>query len=385
MSEIVVTYRFPAGTNVGKQAQVIAVGQTAGTWTARHAHLESSFRSHLGEVVAVTDREAKVRFPRANVEGDIGTLLTMIFGKYSMAGPAKVVGLELPDDYGLRPKLGVAGVRKRLGVHRRPLIMAIFKPALGLSAGDHAAILDEVGRAGLDIIKDDEILPDVAGAPVLERARLGVEVIRRIHAETGRTVLYAVNLTGRADQILDRARALVDLGVNAFLLNGLTHGLSVVEALAADPSLDVPLFLHPAFAGALCGAPDHGLSYPVVLGTLAGISGVDAVLHPTHWGNLPFSAEDEAGIRAALKPRGVWPVPSAGVHPGVVPRAIADYGEDVIINAGTAIMDHPGGPGDGVRAFFEALERHQTGGAFDVEAVPEGPLKAALRQFGAKG
>ncbi|NES41447.1 RuBisCO large subunit C-terminal-like domain-containing protein [Moorena sp. SIO2C4] len=357
---IEVDYRFPRGVDVEKQAKVIAVGQTAGTWNARFAHLENVFRSHLGTVVqGVINPDgsglATIRFPEANVENDIPTLLTMIFGKYSMAAPAKVMAVRLPEHYGRHPKFGISGIRETLGVVDRPLIMAIFKPALGLSAEDHGAILQEVAGAGLDIIKDDEILGDLEIAPTLKRLEVCRKVLDEIKQQTGRTVLYAINVTGSADKLLDKAHTLVKEGANALLLNVLTYGFSVLEALAADPEINVPIFAHPALAGALCGAPNHGMAYSVVLGTLMAHCGADAVLYPAHYGSLPFDPEEEKRIRDSLRSRNVFPVPSAGIHAGIVPKVVGDYGQEVILNAGTGIMDHPNGPAAGVKAFFEAL------------------------------
>lgn len=384
---IEVDYRFPPGVDAERQAKMIAVGQTAGTWDARFAEYETTLKSHLAEVVAVrTEPEgysiATIHFPQKNVENDIASLLTMIFGKYSMAGAAKVVAVRLPENYGLRPQFGISGIRKLLGVHNRPLVMAIFKPALGLSAQAHAAILEQVAFAGLDIIKDDEILGNLDVAPTLERLRACRQVIDAVQQQTGRTVLYAVNVTGKADKLLEQARLLVREGANALLLNVLSYGFSVLEALAADAEVNVPIFVHPALSGALCAAPDYGIAYSVVLGTLMAHAGADAVLYPAHYGSLPFDPAEEARIRDSLRSRGVFPVPSAGIHPGVVPKALADYGQDVILNAGTGIMDHPDGPDKGVQAFFEALERVAQGKRFDLEAVPDGPLSRALKKWG---
>jgi 2,3-diketo-5-methylthiopentyl-1-phosphate enolase len=382
---IEVDYRFPPGVDAAKQAKIIAVGQTAGTWDARFSHRAESLRSHLAEVVTTGTEPtgcslATVRFPETNVENDIPTLLTMIFGKYSMAGAAKVVAVRLPETYGQPPKFGISGIRQRLGVPDRPPIMAIFKPALGLSADDHAAILKEVAFAGLDIIKDDEIIVNRALAPTLERLHACLSVLDAVKQETGRTVLYAVNVTGRAP--LEMARRLVREGANALLLNVLSYGFSVLEQLAADPEINVPVFAHPALAGALCGAPEHGMAYSVVLGTLMAHAGADAVLYPAHYGSLPFDPQEEAQIRDILRQRNVFPVPSAGIHPGVVPRALADYGQEVILNAGTGIMDHPDGPAAGVQAFFEALQLATPGEAFNLETVPVGALRTALEKWG---
>ncbi len=359
---IEIEYRFPPGVDAAKQAQMIAIGQTAGTWNERWLHREQRLKQHLAEVISIQEDAqgynlAKIRFPEINVENDLASLLTMIFGKYSMVGIAKVTQVVLPETYGQRAKFGITGIRATLGVFNRPLVMAIFKPALGLSAEDHALILRQVATAGLDIIKDDEILGDLPIAPTLKRLIACGQVIQEIKEKTGRTVLYAVNVTGRADQLLARARQLVQEGANALLLNVLTYGFSVLEALAADPAINVPIFAHPAFAGAMCASPDYGLSYPVVLGTLMAYGGADAVLYPAHYGSLPFAPEDESQIRDILRSRNVFPVPSAGIRPSVIPQVLADYGQDVILNSGTGIMDHADGPEAGVKSFFAAINQ----------------------------
>ncbi len=359
---IEVDYRFPPGVDAARQAQQIAIGQTAGTWDERYAHRHASLRRFLGEVAGLTalpggGAVATIRFPEHNVEGDIGSLLTMIFGKYSMAGPAKVVDLRLPDGYGTPAKLGAQGIRRRSQVAERPLVMAIFKPSLGLSPTDLAAVVDEVGVAGLDVIKDDEIMADLPGARTLDRMSAVRGALDRVASARGRPLLYAVNVTGRSADLLESARRLVRAGANALLVNVLSYGFSVLESLAADAEVDVPLFVHPALSGALCAAPDHGLTYSVVLGHLCAHAGADAVLYPSRHGSLPFEAAEELRIRDALRPRRVLPVLSAGVTPAIVPQIIADYGHDVVLNAGTAIMEHRDGPAGGVRAFFAALEQ----------------------------
>ncbi len=353
-------YRFPAGVDGAKQARVIAVGQTAGSWDERFAHRADVLTSHLGEVVSVTveaggGSRALVRFPEKNFEGDLATLLVAVFGKYSMAGPCKVVGLRLPATFGTAARFGVAGLRALTGVYGRAFVMAIFKPALGLTAGEHAEIFREVAFAGIDIVKDDEISFDLARAPTIERVRAMRGVIEEVRRHTGKTVLFAANVTGRGEELFERARAMVGEGANALLVNALPFGLATVEGLARDPRINVPVFAHPALAGAMAGAGEHGISYGVLLGTLMAHAGCDAVLYPAHYGSLPFAAGEGAEIRDALRARGVLAVPSAGITAVVVPRAIADYGIDVALNAGTGIMDYEGGPAAGVRAFFDAM------------------------------
>ncbi|MHB8544470.1 MAG: RuBisCO large subunit C-terminal-like domain-containing protein [Leptospirales bacterium] len=393
MDSIDVTYRFPPGSDPDREARVIAIGQTAGTWGAQWEKHSARLRSHLAEVGEVTRKEdgsslAVVRFPLSNCPEGIGSLLTMIYGKYSLSGPAKIVDLHLPEGWGIEPRFGVTGIRKVTGVQDRPLFMGIFKPSLGLTPEEHACILREAGMAGLDIIKDDEILPNLPDCPTLERLRACRPVLDEVQKfRAGResresAMLYAVNLSGRSDSLQELARKLVAEGANALLLNVLSYGFPILEALASDPLVGVPLFVHPAFSGAWSGSEDWGLSHSVVLGRLASAAGADAVLIPTHYGSLPFSAQEEKNIREILLSRDVFPVPSAGIHPGLLPRVMTDYGEDVILNAGTGIMDHPQGIAAGVRAFHEALDRFRRGLPFEEADLPEGPLKSAVGKWG---
>ncbi len=393
---IKVTYEFPASIDAEKHATMIAVGQTVGSWGAQFPHRQAAMEKHLGQVLQIISldngrSQASIGFPEINCENDTGSLLTMIFGKFSLAGPARIVKIELPDSFGISPKFGMQGIRKLTGVFDRPFIMGIFKPALGLTAKDHARLLEQVASAGLDIIKDDEIHFNTPEAPTLERVKVCAPVIREAKQIHGREILYAVNLSGRADQLVDNARRLIEAGANALLFNAICYGYSSLEAICAHPDIRVPVFTHPALAGALGGATqgsnDYGIDYSVLLGTLMKYAGADAVLYPAHYGPLPFSAETEARIRDILRTNNeghpaILPVPSAGIHPGIVGRALADYGNNVALNAGSAIFDHPDGPAAGTQAFFQALDMTARGIPLKVDAVEAGPLKTALQKWG---
>lgn len=368
-----------------KQGTLLAIGQTIGSSSPGAIDMSSPYLGRLESTSAMEDGRslATVLYPRDNVSGDLGSLLVMILGKYSLAGPVRIVSVDLPQHYGTPCRFGMEGIRALTGVSDRPLFMAIFKPALGLSPENFAGILREVGQAGLDLIKDDEILPDTPSSTARDRVRACRPVIDEIKRTTGKELLYAVTLSGRADRLIDQAMRLRDEGANAYLLSPLAYGYSVLEALAARIETSLPIFAHPAMAGGLGGSPDFGIDYRVLLGTFMVHGGADAVLYPTASGNLPVDPETERSIRTILQSAGVAPVPSAGVHPGALARFL-DPGETrIILNAGTGIMDHPQGPGNGVRAFHEAYERFKKGDPITLSELPEGPLRQAVLKWGA--
>ena len=379
-----VLYEFPEGVDPQRQGQNLALGQTVGSLVPGMASQIADYQGILESAEVLPDRrgQAWVRYPSRNVSGDLGSLLVMVLGKYSLAGPAKIRALELPPGYGTRGRWGFDGIARLTRVSGRPLFMGIFKPALGLSPDDLARILREVGEAGLDLIKDDEILPDTPASTALSRIKACRPVLDEIERTQKRTMLYAVTLSGRADKLLDSARRLRDAGANAYLLSPFAYGFSIMETLASHPDTDLPIFAHPAMAGALGGSPDYGFDLSVLLGSLMVHGGADAVLYPTSAGNLPISSDTESKIRETLLGEGLAPVPSAGVHPGALPRFLPDRNTRIILNAGTGIMDHPQGPAAGVRAFHEAWERWRKHDSFLPGSLPEGPLKAAVLKWG---
>jgi len=399
---IVATYRvgLRAGESLEQKAEQIALGQTVGTWTPLPQADPAVWEQHRGEVVGIERLPdaglVRIAFPTANCEPDVPSLLTMVFGKVSLDGRIKLLDLTLPDGWLARfpgPKLGIAGLRARLGIPDRPLAMAIFKPCVGLSPAQLAEMLYELGAGGLDLIKDDEILPDLPTAPTEQRLEACLAAAARVRHDTGRTILYAINLTGPAGSLRERAHRLQARGATCFLFNVLAYGWAALQELSSDPTLTTPIMAHPALSGGLCGAPEHGMSFPLVLGKLMRLAGADIVLYPAHYGTLPFPQEDEFEIRDALRePWGAnrplapaWPGPSAGIHPGMVPRLLADYGRDVVINAGGGIHGHAQGPRAGARAMRQAVDLALAGHPF-TEPLPDGheELAAAIGQWGAQ-
>jgi 2,3-diketo-5-methylthiopentyl-1-phosphate enolase len=358
---IVATYRLVARDEpmARRVAEEIASGQTV---AARPEH-----RAAVVDLAAAGPGvfRASVAFPRANVEADLATVLVMVYGKVSLAPGIRLVDLALPRALldGLPgPRFGIAGVRARAGVSGRPLTMSIFKPALGAAPSELAAVARDQALGGIDIVKDDEILPDLHTCRTVDRLAAVREAIagaRRAGAE--KEPLYAVTLTGRANELCDRAADLVRRGATALLFSPLAYGISLLEALARDPRVSVPIVAHPALAGGIGGAVEVGIAYGALLGTVFRAAGADVVLYPSAYGKPALPEADARAVCDALRRplgnlRAALPGPSAGVHPGMVPRIVADHGIDVLVNAGSGVHGHPGGARAGARAFRQAID-----------------------------
>ncbi len=414
------TYRcYDERADFHKKAQGIAVGLTVGSWTDLPETKKKAMEKHLGQVISVeinepeagTEKEGseryadiRIAYPDLNFSRDLPALLVTVFGKLSMDGRIKLIDLSFSPSFmaGFQgPKFGIEGVRRRLGVHDRPLLMSIFKSVIG---HDLPALREQfLGQAlgGVDLIKDDEILFENPLTPLEKRIEVCSDAAREAEAQTGQKLLYAVNITGPTGTLKERAKRAISAGAGALLFNVLSYGPDMLHELGSDPEINVPIAAHPALAGAFYPSPHHGISAPLLLGKLMRLAGADLVLFPSPYGSVVMPKEENMAIRHALVTddlgkdylypvgapaphalRSAFPVPSAGIHPGLVPLILRDFGNEVVVNAGGGIHGHPMGTAAGGRAFRQAIDAVLGGIALQEEAERRPELKTAIDKWG---
>ncbi|MBI2882778.1 MAG: 2,3-diketo-5-methylthiopentyl-1-phosphate enolase [Candidatus Methylomirabilis oxyfera] len=385
------TYRLGGGGDWTKKAETIALGMTVGSWPGLSAARQESLQRHAGRVVTVDAGLIRIAYPLANLTPDLPSLLTATFGKLSMDGKIRLVDLTLPPTFAAAfpgPKLGVEAVRERLGVHDRPLLMSIFKSCVGLTLAELTEGFFQQALGGVDLIKDDEIFFNDTDAPFERRLEACLQAAERARRETGQIVLYAINLTGPVHRLPEKARRAVQLGANALLINVLPYGFDLLHRLAEDSEITVPLVAHPALAGALYPSDDYGIAAPLLLGTLMRLAGADLVLFPSPYGGMALELSEALDLAERLRDKGglphrrSFPVPSAGIHPGLVPHMMDDFSLDVVVNAGGGIHGHPGGAAAGGRAFRAAIAASVACIPLEEAAMGSSDLRAALDQWG---
>ncbi len=384
---------------LARRAEGIAVGLTVGSWTDLPAAKQARMQQHIGVVERIDVREEReggrvqaeitIGYPTANFTASIPALLTTVFGKLSMDGVIRLTRLDLPNSFVQQfpgPKFGVSGVRERLNAHGRPLVMSIFKSCIGQTLDELALHFREQAEGGVDLVKDDEIFFSERFATPEQRVTRFRSLVDELEQKTGKRVLYAVNLTGRTFELRDRARRLCELGAGALLVNVLAYGYDVVQELAADPEVTAPIMVHPALAGALYGSPTHGIASDIVLGELVRLAGADIAIYPSPYGSVTLAADEGRALVSALRVENglkpVLPAPSAGIHPGLVPTLVRDFGTDIIVNAGGAIHGHPDGATAGGRAFVDAVAAVTAGRDLRDAAKDSEPLQKALEKWG---
>ncbi len=397
--EVVATYELDGSFPLADAARVVAMEQTTGTWTRvakRRGSLEDQLAGRVESVHAdpVPGRPnrgtARISYPVEifevdNLPGFLAIVAGNLFGLGSLTR-CRWKDIEFPDSFVRRypgPQFGVEGVRQAVGssASGRPHGGTIIKPKVGLDPKGTAAVAKEAALGGLDLIKDDETLTDQAFCPLEERARLVLEALDQARSETGKTTLYAVNLTGSAADIVDRWERVRQYGPNCVMMDVLTSGYDALVELRN--ACNVPIHVHRAMHGAITRSPDYGIDM-LVVSRLVRMAGGDQLHvgsasgkmeHPSHLGALTAALRDPWH---GLKP--TFPVSSGGLHPASVEAEIEGFGSDVVLQAGGGIHGHPHGTRAGATAFMQAIQEVHAGRRVRDTRHPE--LQEALRAWG---
>jgi 2,3-diketo-5-methylthiopentyl-1-phosphate enolase len=395
----------PEDTAIDGLARSLAELQSSGTWVALASETDLIRQRHAARVLRtwrIPDDDLEVHppagetawgieiaYPARNMGGQLPLMLANVYGECASWRNLRLVDLRLPASFVgsvTGPRLGIAGIRDRLGAHGRPLLVSILKPSIGLSPRQSAELFFQAAIGGSDGVKDDEKLVSQPWSDFRDRVRAHAQAANQAEVETGARTLYFVNVTDRPDRLLDNARAAVEAGASALLVNGWTVGLSSLEALAADPDVDIPIMSHLAFAGAVSNGPWSGIGPGLAMGLLPRLGGADVAVYPSHLGSLPFSRAAALSVHQALgEPlpdvRATLPLAGGGLHAGLVPTLVADLGIDWALAAGGAVHGHPMGTTAGARSIRQALDAAVRGQPLD-EARKEHPeLSAALERW----
>ncbi len=384
---LIATYfvSFAAEMPIPLLAQALAIEQSTGTWVPVPGETHEVRCKHVARVIGVyeiPDHEfevpkgletrnwvIQVAYPEVNIGEQIPMMLTTVVGNISMGGKIKLIDVRFPEKYvaGFKgPKFGIPGIRKLLKVPKRPLLNNMIKPCTGYPLKVGAELFRKAALGGCDIIKDDELIADASFNSALGRVKKYMQIEQQVYEEKGEHTLYTVNITDKIPKVFENARRAVELGCNALMINYLAVGFPVLQALAEDPAINVPILAHMDVAGALYMSPYHGISSHLVLGKLPRLAGADVVVIPAPYGKAPVIPDRFQTVARNLsfplynlKP--TFPMPSGGITPTMVPQVIKDLGTDIVIGSGGGIHAHPQGPIAGGKAFRQAIDAAMKG------------------------
>jgi len=258
------------------------------------------------------------------------------------------------------------------------LVKKFQGPKMGMTPEQTANQVRLTLEGGADMCKDDEMTADTYNNTMEQRLPLVMKEINKAADKTGKKMIYLCSITDEPSKLLDKARRAVDMGANGLLV-AYSAGLGALRELTSHPDITVPVMLHASHMIAMM----KQVAWPV-LAKLCRLCGADMMLTPTMWSSIPMVSMEE-GIRTSFVKLAAWghikrtfPMPCAGVYPGLAEVLIGEYGPDIVIPAGGGMLGHPDGYKAGAQAWQQAIAA-----VMDGISLPDAARKAenkALRR-----
>ena len=294
---------------------------------------------------------------------ELTQLLNVMWGTGSLLSNVKVDRVKLPDSMLAAyrgPRFGTQGLREILKVWDRPLLCTAIKP-MGLSPTDLAEMAYRCALGGIDIIKDDHGITDLAFCPFEERVERVAEAVARANRQTGLHCVYAANVTGPADRIVERARFARQAGATALLISPALTGFDAMRMVADDDRIALPVLSHPAHTGHYVVSPTHGFSYYAFYGQIQRLAGADASIYVNFGGRFQVTAEDckwaARGCRDRMGHlRPIFPLPGGGMTSERIPALLEMYGADAIFLVGGGLHERGGDLVERARRVVQAAQ-----------------------------
>lgn len=380
---VIATYTIETPDDAEAAAAAMAGEQSTGTFIAVPGETPEMHRRHAATVESVEllderetpallgtgkpgpFRRARVRlsFPLENMGTAIPTLLATVAGnlfELRQLSGIRLDDLRLPAAFGAAhpgPQFGVEGTRRLARVHGRPIIGTIIKPSVGLSPAETGELAGVLARAGIDFIKDDELMANSPHSPFHERLDAVLTSLRDAADATGRMPLYAVNVSDELDEMLRHIDRVAEAGGNCVMVSANAVGIAALRAARLRSSL--PIHVHRNGWGAMTRHPLLGYSY-LVWQQLWRLAGGDH-LHVNGLRNKFWEPDESviASARAVLAPvngnQPSMPVFSSAQSADQAADTFDALGTaDLMYVCGGGIMAHPSGIGAGVASIRQA-------------------------------
>jgi len=414
MERITASYYIETPLEPEKAAAVLAGEQSSGTFVevpGETAELKQRFAARVESVERLETvdtpgmpgmTKGKAQYHRATIKVSwsienfgynlpvmVSTLQGNLYELTQFTG-LKLMDIDLPAsfaDHYEGPAFGIAGCRELTGVYNRPLIGTIIKPSIGMTPQQTAKLVKTLVTAGIDFIKDDELLSSSANSPFEERVDAIMRVINDHADKTGKKVMYAFNISDETDSMLRRYDKIVAAGGTCAMISVNSVGLSGVKKICDQRRLAI--HGHRNGWGMLNRHPLLGIEFPAYQ-KLWRLAGVDQ-LHVNGIQNKFWESDDSVvrSIASCLTPMfggySALPVVSSGQWGGQAPETYRRTKTvDLLYMAGGGIMAHPGGPADGVAALQQAWQAAVDGLSVEEAAKKYPAFAKSVEKFGHK-
>lgn len=411
MERIYAEYLIETPYEVEKATAVLAGEQSSGTFVAvpgETEELKQRFAARVeniellelkeepsipgGSIPGKKYQQAKVKVSWSienfgyNLPVLISTLQGNLYEITQFTG-LKLMDFEVPASFAAHfegPRFGIQGSKSSTSVSDRPMIGTIIKPSVGMSPDETATLVKTLVDAGIDFIKDDELMGSTANSFFDDRVKAIMKVIRNHEQQTGKKVMYAFNISDEIDEMQRKYDLIKKEKGSCAMISINSVGLSATKKICDTGELAI--HGHRNGWGMLNRHPLLGIEFPAYQ-KIWRLVGVDQ-LHVNGIQNKFWESDDSVvtSIKSCLKPflggYEILPVVSSGQWGG---QAFETYRRtqttDLLYMAGGGILAHPMGAKAGVNALQQAWKGAVEGKTLTETAQQYPEFAASVKKF----
>lgn len=310
----------------------------------------------------------QIAYPVVNFDidfGGIAQLLSVIAG--DNFGSKKIDSIRITDitfpeavySQFKGPTFGIEGIRNLYQVQKAPLLQMILKPRFGLIAEDYADIAYRAAIAGIDGVRDDQMLISTQYCSFFDKVEAISKAVERAKDKTGRNIAYYPNITVSHKHIPRIIDFLREKKINTVTVNAIYEGLGVIELLR-EIAPDFILQAHRSGYMLLSNNRCYSLSY-AVLAQLLNLAGADEIHVGSVFGRFDVKKQETLkSLSHILHPpnnvKRSFPIVAGGVTPAIIEATMTEIGKNIVFMVGSGIIGHPQGIQSGVKALKEMIQ-----------------------------
>ncbi len=315
----------------------------------------------------------------------ISTITTNFFELVKI-GEIELVDMQIPKDlltYFPGPKLGSEGI-KRMLASKGPLLGVVMRTNPEILPATQARIFYDIAISGIDVGADPQYLSNQSFSPIEARTSHFADMIDRVRGETGRRIMYAINITAGCDKIMEFAEKAVENGATALEIDISCTGLSTLEMLNKEGDFGVPIYVTGINEASFITSRGSisGKAMALMVRLLGGDLIARVAISRESYHLEELKGIDEAMRRKLDKLSPAMPAACRGVFPGSLEANILTFGQDQVLMADEAIFFHPWGIQAGAKALREAMDAIMRGEGVLMAAQTHDELKQAIEKWG---
>ncbi|WP_209404912.1 ribulose-bisphosphate carboxylase large subunit family protein [Pseudozobellia sp. WGM2] len=411
MERILAEYYIETPYKVEDAAAVLAGEQSSGTFVSVPGETEALKKRFAARVedIQLLEEVAEPSIPGNNVPNkkyqrakvkvswsienfgyNLPVLVSTLQGnlyEISQFTGLKLIDIQVPESFSRHyrgPRFGIKGSKESCSVSSRPLIGTIIKPSIGMSVEETASLVKSLIEAGIDFIKDDELMGSAANSFFDDRVKAIMKEVRDGEQRTGKKVMYAFNISDEVDEMQHKYDLILNEKGSCAMISINSVGLAATKKICDMGQLVI--HGHRNGWGMMNRHPLLGIEFPAYQ-KIQRLAGVDQ-LHVNGIQNKFWESDDsvvtsiKSCLKAFLGGNNILPVVSSGQWGG---QAFETYKRtqttDLLYMAGGGILAHPMGPTAGVTAIKRAWEGAVNGQSIEETAQNSPEFAASVKKF----